>query len=330
MVRRAILAGLTLVLIFSIVGEEALFPEGLVFTGAGALLLGVVFLGEVVLRRQGAANLLGGGLGATVGLGLAALLLVLAESLFNLVPPGATSEGLGRFLGGMVVLILAYLGWVTGSRVGGEVGLGRRPEGEQVGRLGMYLLDADGLVDGRVVRLAEAGLLYGEVVVPRFVVDTLRSMTGSSEHVQRLRGQRGLDNLQALERVDHCPVYIREIELSPGEELEGIVRYAEAHQGRIMTQNPHLLRPARREGVPAVDLNDLLTALSPEVAAGDELVIKLVKPGKEKDQAVGYLDDGNMVVVENGRDQIGKTVRVVVTGIHQTRAGTLIFSQVKE
>lgn len=106
--------------------------------------------------------------------------------------------------------------------------------------------------------------------------------------------------------------------------------YAVQHDARVVTHNPDMIREAGRRGIPIVNLNDIATMLEPEILSGDELVVRLVKPGKEKEQAVGYLENGNMVVVEDARGDIGRTVRVAVSGIHQTRAGTLIFARKRE
>jgi uncharacterized protein YacL len=147
--------------------------------------------------------------------------------------------------------------------------------------------------------------------------------------MDRFRGERGLDSLRRLQQNRMRAVYIREIDLLHGE-IEGVLDYAVQHDARVVTHNPEMIREASRRGIPIVNLNDIATMLEPEILSGDELVVRLVKQGKEKEQAVGYLENGNMVVVEDSRADIGRTVRVAVTGIHQTRAGTLIFARKRD
>jgi hypothetical protein len=149
-------------------------------------------------------------------------------------------------------------------------------------------------------------------------------MAASKSPLEHFRGERGLENLRAVQQVPNRPVRICEIDVARGE-TEGLLEFARLHDTRIISQSSELLAEAARHGIPTIDLNGLADLLKPEVVQGDELVVKLVKPGKERDQAVGYLEDGNMVVVENGREDLGRTVRIMVMGIHQTRAGTLIF-----
>ncbi|MEX0785556.1 MAG: hypothetical protein WD939_02855, partial [Dehalococcoidia bacterium] len=162
-----------------------------------------------------------------------------------------------------------------------------------------------------------------------FVVDQLNQLAASNTPMDRFRGERGLDSLRRLQQNRTRAVYIREIDLLHGE-IEGVLDYAVQHDARVVTHNPEMIREAGRRGIPIVNLNDIATMLEPEILSGDELVVRLVKQGKEKEQAVGYLENGNMVVVEDSRGDIGRTVRVAVTGIHQTRAGTLIFARKRE
>jgi uncharacterized protein YacL len=219
------------------------------------------------------------------------------------------------------------LGAVVGRAVTHDLTLFRQPEANG-GRGARFLVGEKSLIDGRIVRLAESPLLSGEIIVPRFVVDQLNEMTASHVPLERFRGDRGLESLKRLQQNRQRPVYIRELDLLHGE-IEGVLDYAVQHDARIVTHNPALIKEAARRAIPIVNLDDIARMLEPEILSGDELVVRLVKPGKEKDQAVGYLENGNMVVVEDARDDIGRTVRVAVTGLHQTRAGTLIFAKLR-
>lgn len=296
--------------------------------GGGAAVVMITLLIEGRIRQGDPRQVMAGGMGLLLGLVVAWLVFSLAGGV-----PIA-----GEFLAGgtwlatfaMVVFyaVLGYIGATTGRSLTYDLTLFRQPEKEGRARA-RFLVGEKSLIDGRIVKLAESPLLTGEIIVPRFVVDQLNELAASHVAIERFRGERGLDSLRRLQQNRVRPVYIREIDLLHGE-IEGVLDYAVTHDARIVTHNPEMIREANRRGIPIVNLNEISEMLEPEVLSGDELVVRLVKQGKEKDQGVGYLDNGNMVVVEEAREDIGRTVRVQVTGIHQTRAGTLIFARKAE
>lgn len=296
--------------------------------GGGAAVVVITLLIEGRIRQGDPRQVMAGGMGLLLGLAVAWLVFSLAGAV-----PIA-----GEFLAGgtwlatfaMVVFyaVLGYIGATTGRSLTYDLTLFRQPEKEGRARA-RFLVGEKSLIDGRIVKLAESPLLTGEIIVPRFVVDQLNELAASHVAIERFRGERGLDSLRRLQQNRVRPVYIREIDLLHGE-IEGVLDYAVTHDARIVTHNPEMIREANRRGIPIVNLNEISEMLEPEVLSGDELVVRLVKQGKEKDQGVGYLDNGNMVVVEEAREDIGRTVRVQVTGIHQTRAGTLIFARKAE
>lgn len=305
-------------------------PSGIVLLTVGLLVLLASFVLEVRLRRNFAAarETLIGGVGLLLGLLIGMVTLTAVDEL----PLVAFLSSRQAYVASAVSLIflcmLGFVGLVAGQVVARDLNLQPHPEGGRALRT-RYLLGDKGLVDGRAVRLAQSPLLAGEIVIPRYVVDSLHSMAASKNPLEHSRGERGLENLRALEQIPGRTVQIREIDILHGE-VNGILQFAQRQDTRIITQNGELLEEAARRGIATIDLNQLADLLKPEVIQGDELVVKLVKPGKEREQAVGYMDDGNMVVVENAREDVGKIIRVVVTGIHQTRAGTLIFGNKKE
>lgn len=296
--------------------------------GGGALVILITLLLEGRIRQGDPRQVMAGAVGLILGLVLAVIVVWVVAGL-----PVA-----GEFLAGgtwiatfalvLFFLVLGYLGATTGRSLTYDLTLFRQPEQEGRSKA-RFLVGEKSLIDGRIVKLAESPLLTGEIVVPRFVVDQLNQLAASHVAIERFRGERGLDSLRRLQQNRIRPVYIREIDLLHGE-IEGVLDYAVQHDARIVTHNPEMIREAGRRGIPVVNLNEVADMLEPEVLSGDELVVRLVKQGKEKDQAVGYLDNGNMVVVENARADIGRTLRVSVTGIHQTRAGTLIFARKSE
>lgn len=192
------------------------------------------------------------------------------------------------------------------------------------------ILDASAIVDGRVADLAETGLFQSRFVVPSFVVDELQQAAESPDKQRRLRGRRGLDVLGMLR--DNKTVDIEV--LAPADETDSdsteeqrVVAMARQLGGRILTSDPNVVKIASVRSVQALNINHIALALKPTFVAGDMLDVRLVKPGEGPGQGVGYLDDGTMVVVEGGRDQIGRLVHASVTSTLQTSAGKLVFAK---
>lgn len=302
-------------------------PDWVTYTilGTGGAVLLLTLLLEARIRQSDARQVLTAGIGLVLGLALAALVLLIASGMPLIAAYVDGGARIATFAISLFVLVCGYLGAVVGRAVTHDLTLFRQPEAEG-GRGTRFLVGEKSLIDGRIVRLAESPLLSGEIIVPRFVVDQLNEMAASHVPLERFRGERGLESLKRLQQNRLRPIFIRELDLLHGE-IEGVLDYAVQHDARIVTHNPALIKEAARRGIPIVNLDDVARMLEPEILSGDELVVRLVKPGKEKEQAVGYLENGNMVVVEDARDDIGRTVRVAVTGLHQTRAGTLIFAK---
>lgn len=296
--------------------------------GGGATVVLITLLLEGRVRQGDPRQVTAGAAGLVAGLVLASLVHAVVGGLpvaGEFVTGGTWVAAFGIVL---AYAAFGYLGAVTGRAITYDLTLFRQPERDG-GAKARYLVGEKSLIDGRIVKLAESPLLTGEIVVPRFVVDQLNQLAASHVPLERFRGERGLDSLRRLQQNRLRAVYIRELDLLHGE-IEGVLDYAVQHDARIVTHNPDMIKEANRRGIPVVNLNEIAAMLEPEVLSGDELVVRLVKPGKERDQGVGYLDNGNMVVVEDARHDIGKTVRVSVTGLHQTRAGTLIFAKKRE
>jgi uncharacterized protein YacL len=192
------------------------------------------------------------------------------------------------------------------------------------------VLDFTSIVDGRIADLAEAGVFESRFVLPSFVLDELQAAAESADKQRRIRGRRGLD---VLERLRGNPAVEIDV-VSPGGDddadapLESrVLATALRLGGRIVTTDSSLVKIAGVRSVPAVNLHEVALALKPSYIPGDGVTVRLVKQGEEPDQGVGYLDDGTMVVVENGRDRIGRTLHVTVTSTLQTTAGRLVFAR---
>jgi uncharacterized protein YacL len=194
-----------------------------------------------------------------------------------------------------------------------------------------FLLDTSVIIDGRIADICKTGVIESEVIIPRFVLQELQNIADSSDRMKRKRGRRGLDVLNTMQADKSIDLVIRELGLSASQEQgtvdERLVEAAERTDGRLVTTDYNLNKIARLRGVEVINVNDLANALKPVFLPGESLQLKIVKPGEEPGQGVGYLDDGTMVVVEQAKERVGKTVEVMVTSALQTSAGRLIFGK---
>jgi uncharacterized protein YacL len=193
------------------------------------------------------------------------------------------------------------------------------------------VVDTNVIIDGRIADLCATGFLSRSLIVPRFILDELQLLADSHEPTKRERGRRGLEILNQLQRSGDVELTIHD---STGEDVDvgtdaRLVRIAKVLKARLLTNDHALAQVARLQGVGVLNLSDLTRALRPTVVAGDEIDLHLVKEGREPHQAVGYLPDGTMIVVNHARAHVGKTRTVVVGGALQTAAGRLIFAELK-
>lgn len=191
------------------------------------------------------------------------------------------------------------------------------------------IVDTSVIIDGRIVDVCQTGFIEGSLLVPRFVLKELQNIADSSDVLRRARGRRGLDILKQLQDPE-SRVSVEVVEEDPQdvEEVDGkLVRLSRDYNAKILTNDLNLNKVAQIEGVDVLNINDLANALKPAVLPDELMEVKIVKQGKEAQQGVGYLDDGTMVVVDNGRPYVGKDVTVVVTSVLQTSAGRMIFTK---
>jgi len=192
------------------------------------------------------------------------------------------------------------------------------------------VLDTTSIVDGRIAELADAGMFESRFVIPAFVLDELQAAAEAPERQRRTRGRRGLDvlaRMRANKAFDIDVIKPRDEDDGDGSMESRVVGLARQLGGRVVTTDANVVKVARVRSVPALNVNDVSLALKPTFVPGDALTVRLVKHGEEPDQGVGYLEDGTMVVVENGRQQIGRTVHASVTSTLQTAAGRLVFAR---
>jgi uncharacterized protein YacL len=196
------------------------------------------------------------------------------------------------------------------------------------------VLDTSVVIDGRIADVAETRVIDQPLVVPRFVLQELQTIADSSDKLRRNRGRRGLDILNRLQKSPGVEVKIHDAEIA---ELAGIkevdqrlVVLAKHLGGKVVTNDYNLNKIARLQGVEVINLNDLANAMKPIVLPGENLSVKLLKRGEEQGQGIGYLDDGTMVVAEQGAYHLGETVRLTVTSVLQTSAGRMIFGRIEQ
>lgn len=193
-----------------------------------------------------------------------------------------------------------------------------------------YVLDTSVVIDGRIADVVETGIFDNQLVMPRFVLAELQAIADSGDKMRRARGRRGLDVLNKLRSKPNVEfvVYERELPEMQGQPVDMKIVLLAAHlEGKVVTGDYNLNKVARIHNVSVVNLNDIANALKPVFLPGESIRVKVVKPGEEPQQGVGYLEDGTMIVVEGGREHLGKTVMLDVTKMLQTSAGRMVFGR---
>lgn len=223
---------------------------------------------------------------------------------------------------------LLPLGWVLG---GARKGPGAFPAAERADSAAPKVLDTSVLIDGRIYDICKAGFLEGPLVAPAFVLDELRHIADSADSLRRNRGRRGLDVLARLQEEAESRVRIVEKDYPDAEEVDvKLLRLARDLGGAVLTNDYNLNKVAGVTGVRVLNINELAGALRPAVLPGEEMTVQVIREGKEPGQGVAYLEDGTMVVVENGRRRMGEKLEIEVTTVLQTSAGRMIFGRAKE
>jgi uncharacterized protein YacL len=289
--------------------------------GVGLASLLVAF--EIRLKNASVTNMLGAMIGGAVGLAGAK---TISAALFW----ANTSDQRIAFLHAFTLLALTYLGLLMGGRKGEWleptrlVGLFRSTGPQRRYRI----LDTSVIIDGRVADICETGFLDGTLVVPQFVLKELQLVADSADSLKRNRGRRGLDILQKMQKMAGLDVMISDLDFPEVREVDlKLIELARALEGKIVTNDFNLNKVAQLRGVAVLNINELANSLKPVVLPGEIMKVFILKEGKEYNQGVAYLDDGTMVVVDNARKLIGKTIDVVVTSVLQTTAGKMIFGR---
>ena len=193
------------------------------------------------------------------------------------------------------------------------------------------ILDTSVIIDGRISDICETGFIDGILIIPNFVLNELQMIADSADSIKRNRGRRGLDILNKIQKDQDVTVKISDIDFKDIHEVDAkLVQLAKVMKAKIITNDFNLNKVAEFHGVEVLNINQLSNALKSIVLPAEEMKIALIKTGKDAAQAIGYLDDGTMVVVENGREKLNSEVKVIVTSVLQTSAGRMIFARLKE
>jgi uncharacterized protein YacL len=291
------------------------------------IVLGLLIVGvETRLRTAHVSDLLGALIGGAIGLGLAK---TIGAALFW----ADSGDPRVMFLHSFLLLVFPYLGLVVGARKSEWLEPGRlaalfRDTGPQKR---YRILDTSVIIDGRIADICETGFLDGTLVVPQFVLKELQLVADSSDALKRNRGRRGLDILQKIQKMSGVDVMISDIDFPEVREVDlKLIELGRTLQGKIVTNDFNLNKVAQLRGVAVLNINELANSVKPVVLPGEFMKVFILKEGKEYNQGVAYLDDGTMVVVDNARRMISRTIDIVVTSVLQTTAGKMIFGRYVE
>ena len=290
----------------------------------GLVIGAAIIVFEWRLRAMSLKRLIGAAIGSVLGI-IGAYLFALV--IRNSIPPGPVQS----FLQIMVMMVMAYVGLAVGSNKGDLLNLaalGGIFGGEKSGKKSYKILDTSVIIDGRIADIAETGFLDGLIVIPQFVLRELQLVADSADSLKRNRGRRGLDILQRLQKTASVQIQIVEDDFPSVREVDmKLIELAKVYEGKILTNDFNLNKVAQLQGVAVLNINELANSLKPIVLPGEIMRVFILKEGKEYNQGVAYLDDGTMVVVDNARKMIGKTIDISVTSVLQTTAGKMIFGK---
>jgi len=289
----------------------------------GLILAALVVLFESRLRETAITRVLGAMIGCAIGLGIA-----------HTIVTGLFWADMGNhrveFLHSITLIVLPYLGLVLGAKHGEWLEPSRlislfRASGPQ---RRYKILDTSVIIDGRIADVCETGFVDGTLVIPQFVLKELQLVADSADSLKRNRGRRGLDILQKVQKMSGVEVMISDLDFPEIREVDlKLIELARTLQGKIVTNDFNLNKVAQLRGVEVLNVNELANSLKPVVLPGEIMKVFILKEGKEYNQGVAYLDDGTMVVVDNARKMISKTIDIVVTSVLQTTAGKMIFGR---
>ncbi len=296
------------------------------YAAAAGLAFGIVIvIFEIQVRKTTLKRLFGAAFGSLLGImGAYLISLILARAL-----PGNSSTV--SFLELLLLLWMGYVGLAVGASKGEMLNLGALGGlfgGEQTSSQSFKILDTSVIIDGRIADIVETGFLDGTLVIPQFVLRELQLVADSADSLKRNRGRRGLDVLQRVQKMTQLNIQILEDDFPNVHEVDmKLIELAKVYNCKIVTNDFNLNKVAQLHGVEVLNINELANALKPVVLPGEIMRVFILKEGKEYNQGVAYLDDGTMVVVDNAKKMISRTIDIAVTSVLQTTAGKMIFGR---
>jgi uncharacterized protein YacL len=299
-------------------------PFGLVANVSfGIALVLIVVAIEFQLRDSAPSRVLGAIMGGVIGITIAR---AIEAGLFW----ANNGDSRIEFLHSFLLIVLPYLGVTIGAKNGEWLEPARLISLFQAaGPQRRYkILDTSVIIDGRIADVCETGFIDGALVIPQFVLKELQLVADSGDAMKRNRGRRGLDILQKIQKMSGIEVIISDVDFPEVREVDlKLIELARSLQGKIVTNDFNLNKVAQLRGVDVLNVNELANSLKPVVLPGEIMKVFILKEGKEYNQGVAYLDDGTMVVVDNARKMISRTIDIVVTSVLQTTAGKMIFGR---
>lgn len=290
---------------------------------------------EDTLLRAPVTDLFFGSLGLIIGLVIAYIINQPIQDIQIIV----VSQVVPLF----VMILLGYLGFQVGFKRRDDflsaLTIARKDKDKKVDRAEpneqskfpkSKILDTSVIIDGRIADICQTSFLEGTVLIPQFVLEELQHIADSSDALKRNRGRRGLDVLNRMQKDLPVNVEMYDGDFEDIQEVDSkLVKLAKVIDGVVVTNDFNLNKVCEFQNVPVLNINDLANAVKPVVLPGEELTVQVIKDGKEQNQGVAYLDDGTMIVVEEGKNYIGKTIEVLITSVLQTSAGRMIFAKPK-
>lgn len=296
-----------------------------ILIGVGVAL--AIILVEILIEMVPLDSIVAGGIGAILGL-IAAKLVDYSVYLME----DMKLNDFMKTYSILIKMVLAYLGFIIAIRKKEELALLDKDLHltSQKRQADLKILDTSAIIDGRILDIIETNFVSGILVIPEFIVLELQTLADSADSTKRQRGRRGLDLLNKLKQNTVIPVKIFEKDYTDVKQTDTkILKLASDLKAKIITTDFNLNKVASVHGIPVLNVNELAGIIKPALLPGEVLNVYLMKDGKEKKQAIAYLDDGTMIVVENGRGLIGKKVEVTVSNILQTSTGKMIFANLK-
>jgi uncharacterized protein YacL len=285
-----------------------------------------IILAESRIRKLSLKTLIGAAIGSILG-------IIGATLVSTIIGRMLLEKGTENFAQAIVLILMAYIGLISGANKGDYLDLSVLGGifVDRTSRKAYKVLDTSVIIDGRVSDICKTGFLEGTLVVPHFVLHELQQIADSADSIKRNRGRRGLDILEKVKSVPGITVQVVEKDYPDVKEVDlKLIELAKEMAGKIVTNDFNLNKVSQLRGVEVLNINELANALKPVVLPGEMMKVFVLKEGKEYNQGVAYLDDGTMVVVDNARRMIGKTIQTQVTSVLQTTAGKMIFGRFPE